>query len=94
MNERAERVLVGTFNGVPVFGVPFFHSRGREMTDDELQLLRLKLKQGNYDGFDIMAAWLAIDELRRLRAWCEKAFQAHPNLDIEIEALGNGPADG
>ena len=29
------------------------------------------------------------DELRELRAWREKAFRAHPNLDLDIESLGN-----
>jgi hypothetical protein len=35
----------------------------------------------------IMRAWLAIDELRELRVWRDKAFKAHPNLDLDIEAL-------
>jgi hypothetical protein len=39
---------------------------------------------------DIMHAWLAIDELRELRLWRDKAFQAHPNLDLDVEALGGG----
>ena len=34
----------------------------------ELGLLRSKLKSGDYDGADIMQAWIAIDELERLRA--------------------------
>ncbi len=38
------------------------------LRDDELSLLRMKLKQGDYDGADIMHAWLAIDELLELRA--------------------------
>lgn len=37
------------------------------LNDEELKLLRMKLKQGDYDGVDIMHAWLAIDELRKLR---------------------------
>jgi hypothetical protein len=38
-----------------------------------------------------MQAWIALDELRELRAWRDKAFEVHPNLDIDIdiEALGN-----
>ena len=59
------------------------------MDNSELQFLRTKLKIGEYDGADIMNAWLAIDELLNLRVWQEKAFQAHPNLDLDIEALGN-----
>jgi hypothetical protein len=62
------------------------------MDDNELQFLRTRLKIGEYDGSDIMRAWLAIDELRELRAWRDKAFQAHPNLDLDIEALGPCPA--
>lgn len=60
------------------------------LDDGELSFLRTKLKNGEYDGVDIMHAWLAIDELRGLRAWRAKAFQAHPNLDMDIEALGDG----
>lgn len=58
------------------------------MEDGELQFLRTKLKNGEYDGADIMHAWLAINELLALRAWRERAFQAHGNLDLDIEALG------
>lgn len=47
-----------------------------------------ELKNGEHDGMDIMHARSAIDELRELRAWRDKAFQAHPNLDRDIEALG------
>ena len=32
----------------------------------------------------------AADMLEKLRAWQEKAFQAHPNIDLDIEALGDG----
>ena len=53
----------------------------------DLLTVRIRLKIGEYDGTDIMQAWLAIDELLELRAWQEKAFQAHPNLDMDIEAL-------
>jgi len=60
------------------------------LDDEELAFLRTKLKNGEYDGVDIMHAWLAIDELRELRAWRDKAFQAHPNLDRDVEALGDG----
>lgn len=59
------------------------------LNDDELNLLRMKLKQGDYDGADIMHTWLAIDELLELRAWQEKAFRAHPNIDLDIDALGD-----
>ena len=38
------------------------------MDNNELQLLRTKLKNGEYDGVDIMHAWMAIDELLEARA--------------------------
>lgn len=38
------------------------------MENNELALLRSKLKSGEYDGADIMAAWIAIDELLTHRA--------------------------
>lgn len=40
----------------------------------ELDALRARLKQGEYDGADIMAAWIAIDELQSLRARLEDAL--------------------
>ena len=52
-----------------------------------LSVLRSNLKSGEYDGVDIMKAWLAIDELIELRDWRSKAFDAHPNIDIDIEQL-------
>jgi hypothetical protein len=55
--------------------------------DDELKYLKMQLKQGEYDGLDIMQAWLAIDELLELRAWREKAFNVHPNIDADINAI-------
>lgn len=33
------------------------------MSEDDLRFLRTKLKSGEYDGADIMQAWLAIDRL-------------------------------
>ena len=29
----------------------------------------------------------AATEIEKLRAWIEKAFQAHPNIDLDIEVL-------
>jgi hypothetical protein len=29
---------------------------------EELRLLRLKLKSGDYDGVDLMRAWIALEE--------------------------------
>ena len=55
------------------------------METEDLQLLSEKLKQGDYDGTDIMKAWIAVDELIELRQWQDRAFQAHPNIDVDIE---------
>ena len=60
------------------------------LDDADLAFLRTKLKNGEYDGADIMHAWLAIDELRELRLWRDKAFEVHQNLDLDVEALGVG----
>lgn len=60
------------------------------LDDAGLAFLRTKLKNGKYDGVDIMHAWLAVDELRELRAWRNKAFEVYPNLDLDVEALGDG----
>ena len=54
---------------------------------EDLSVLRSNLKSGEYDGVDIMKAWLAIDELIELRDWRSKAFDAYPNIDIDIEQL-------
>jgi len=37
------------------------------MKTEELKVLRMRLKSGEYDGTDIMQAWTAIDELIELR---------------------------
>lgn len=52
------------------------------MEAEDLKFLRMKLKQSDYDWVDIMQAWIAIDELIKLREFRDKAFQAHPN-DVE-----------
>ncbi len=57
------------------------------MDNEDLKALRVRLKIGEYDGVDIMSAWLAIDELVDLREWRDKAFQAHPNIDLDNDAL-------
>jgi hypothetical protein len=63
------------------------------LSDDvDLNYLKLKLKSGEYDGADLMHAWIAIEELAQLRcenleliAFRNAAFDAHPNIDIDIE---------
>lgn len=42
-------------------------AREEEERIKELRLLRTKLKTGEYDGKDIMDAWIALDELILLR---------------------------
>lgn len=37
------------------------------MRTEELKVLRMRLKSGEYDGEHIMQAWIAIDELIKLR---------------------------
>lgn len=60
------------------------------LDDEVLRLLRRNLKHGEYNDVDIMHAWLAIDELLEIRSWREKAFVAHPNIDIDIEVICDG----
>lgn len=55
------------------------------MDDRELRELRVRLKSGEYDGTDIMSAWLALDDLiaerallRRLVEWDENG-QRNPS---------------
>jgi len=61
------------------------------MTNDELKVLKMRLKSGEYDGVHIMQAWIAIDELincrdslKDLEDFRDKAFVAHQNIDIDI----------
>ena len=54
---------------------------------DRLKLLRARLKQGNYDSTDIMGAWIVVDELIKMKAWQKRVFEAHPNIDRDIEEL-------
>lgn len=50
---------------------------------NDLIFLRQRLKSGEYDGVDIMLAWMAIDELIELRVQQEKSLaQTNPELDI------------
>ncbi len=63
------------------------------MTNEELELLRIKLKTGEYSGVDIMSAWVALDELKRLRAALEWISENGPDDAYELrekarEALG------
>jgi hypothetical protein len=38
-----------------------------------LESLRMKLKLGEYDGVDIMEAWIAIDELIKRRVYAAES---------------------
>ena len=42
------------------------------MKTEELRVLRMRLKSGEYDGVHIMQAWIAIDELIELREFRDK----------------------
>ena len=53
-------------------------------TVEELKALKVRLKTGEYNGVDIMSAWIAIDDLIDLIDFREKAFVAHPNIDLDI----------
>lgn len=55
------------------------------MNNEELELLYLKLKSGDYDGVDIMKAWIAIEELIKLRNFHDKALEIYPLLEIDVE---------
>ena len=37
------------------------------MNDEDIERVILKLKNGEYDGVDIMYAWIALEELLALR---------------------------
>ena len=60
--------------------------------DVDLNHLVTLLKSGEYDGTDIMHAWIAMGELMELRRenkelkeFRDSAFDAHPNIDVDIE---------
>lgn len=57
------------------------------MDDDGLAFLRTKLKIGEYDGADIMHAWIALDELMRLRREVESLRAA---VKLGRDALAGG----
>jgi hypothetical protein len=57
------------------------------MTTDNLNFVRIRLKNGEYDGSDIMAAWLAIDELHKLRAAVDTLVAERDALRTERDAL-------
>ena len=57
------------------------------MNIENLKLLKMNLKHGDYNGNDIMQAWIAIDELIKLIEWRDNAFKAHPNIDLDIDFL-------
>lgn len=55
------------------------------MDIEELKHLRRKIKARQDDQDDRLLACLAIEELIELREWRDKAFEVHPNLDLDIE---------
>ena len=57
------------------------------MDDSELEHLRVKLKSGEYDGVDIMRAWLALDEARSMRKDAERYRYARRHMDPRTPPL-------
>ncbi len=56
--------------------------------DDELKYLKMQLKHGEYDGLDIMQAWLAIDELLRTASMARKERLMYTRMQtLDINAL-------
>jgi hypothetical protein len=55
------------------------------MDTEGLQALRTKLKTGDYDGADIMRAWLAIDELLAMRSGLHDLLSWFPGAPTEPE---------
>lgn len=55
------------------------------LNNDELKQLRRALKIGEYDGVDLMHAWLAIDELIELREWRDKISQSNQGIHVDTE---------
>lgn len=51
---------------------------------DDLHALRIRLKYGEYNGADVMAAWLALDELREAR----KKLAAPIDMILHCPACG------
>lgn len=41
------------------------------MRTEELEVLRMRLKSGEYDGTHIMQAWIAVEELIRWRKYID-----------------------
>lgn len=62
------------------------------LDSDELNHLRIKLKNGEYDGVDLMHAWLAIDELIDARKTLCKAKSAYVELTNSVSFADNGEA--
>ena len=60
------------------------------MNNSDLKFLRAKLKAGEYDGADIMRAWIAIDELSEQLARASDAFEREQKradlADVRAEA--------
>ena len=52
-----------------------------------MEALKVRLKTGEYSGADIMSAWIAIEDLIELIDFREKAFLAHPNIDLDIDNI-------
>ena len=53
----------------------------------DLKAVRTRLKTGNYDGTDIMAAWIAIDELEQLQQQVKDLTEAKEKLKADYNEL-------
>lgn len=59
------------------------------LDNDGLKYLRRLLKSGEYEGGDLMRAWLAIDELIELRNFRDKVLKLHPDIYVAIDTIAN-----
>lgn len=55
------------------------------MKTKELEVLKMRLKSGEYDGTHIMQAWLAIDALIKAKTKMETLREEFPLLDTPVE---------
>ena len=52
------------------------------MSIDELKLLKYTLKSGEYDGVDLMKAWVAIDELIEIYTTYQNGNHAEDLMEL------------
>lgn len=64
------------------------------MTSEQLQVLRMRLKSGEYDGAHIMQAWIAIDELIEARKENEKLKELLRDIKADLLDRSDTDSDG